>query len=459
MARMLWVCALLAALPAPAAADEPKDKTWTDIHLTAQPMAAPHPALRYQLLPELRELNPGNPIQAYLKCFMEQQTFYFNKTSIENRDKWLTLPLSQLPLKELRSYGGASLRQADWAARLDTPDWQILLQAKKDGANLLLPDLQQLRTLANALKVRFRAEIAGHRYGDAVETAKTMFALARHCGTHPTLIGDLVAVAIATVAIGPLEEMIQQPGSPNFVWALAFLPDPLIDIHPGIQGEHLIVLAEFSGLDERLPQTEPQLDRVVNRLHELVKSFDRTLDARAVLLQHARDAGYVEAARKRLAEIGLAEEQTKSFPALQVVLLDEEHIYQGLLDDQLKWFLLPYWQAEAGLTASARERTVASHLFVGLLPMLGNVRAAPARLQQRLRLLRCVEALRLYAAAHDGNLPAKLADTHLPLPLDPVSGKPFVYQVEGQAATLHGEPFPGKKVPGWNIRYLVTIKK
>ena len=36
------------------------------------------------------------------------------------------------------------------------------------------------------------------------------------------------------------------------------------------------------------------------------------------------------------------------------------------------------------------------------------MRRAAARLDQRLALLRCVEALRMYAAENDGKLPAKL---------------------------------------------------
>ena len=109
----------------------------------------PKPALRYQLLPELKEMNPGNPIENYLKCFMEQQKFFFDKETFERREKLLTMPLTELSVQELEDYGGFALKQADWAARLDNPDWQILLKVKTDGVALLLPDVQQMRPLAN----------------------------------------------------------------------------------------------------------------------------------------------------------------------------------------------------------------------------------------------------------------------------------------------------------------------
>ena len=60
-----------------------------------------------------------------------------------------------------------------------------------------------------------------------------MFAMARHMGEHPTLIGGLVGISIATAAIGPMEEMFEQPGSPNLYWALTKLPSPLISIEKG----------------------------------------------------------------------------------------------------------------------------------------------------------------------------------------------------------------------------------
>ena len=59
----------------------------------------------------------------------------------------------------------------------------------------------------------------------------------------------------------------------------------------------------------------------------------------------------------------------------------------------------------------------------------------------------------MYAAEHDGKLPAKLDEIRLPLPLDPATGKPFNYKVEGQTVHLHGGPLSVQ------VRYEVTIPK
>jgi hypothetical protein len=458
MMRALPVCAVLAVLPLLCGADEP---TTTVIRMTVQPMRAPKPALKYQLLPELREMNPGNPIHEYSRCFAEQYNFWRNKQAVEDREKWQTMPLKELPLKQLRDYGRVALRRADYAARLDTPDWQILLQIKSEGVNLLLPDLQGLRELAGALKVRFRTEVAERRFDDALVTAKTMFALSRHLGQHPTLIGDLVGIAVASVAIGPLDEMIQQPGCPNLFWALTDLPHPFIDLRLGLQGERTFLMADFALLDDRAPMTEAQLQKFVDRLDRLMKNTRVNKDVRGWLDALAKDEGHVRAARQRLIDAGSAEDKVRAFPAPQVVLLDEKLAYEVRRDEAAKVLALPYWQAEPVLRAWRQPKgEKGDTLFAELASGGERVKLAQARLEQRLGLLRCVEALRLYAAEHDGRLPARLDDIGLPLPVDPITGKPFAYKLDSPTAVLRGTPPPGQeKIAAYNVRYEITIAK
>ncbi|HEY7425107.1 MAG TPA: hypothetical protein VH682_12830 [Gemmataceae bacterium] len=82
------------------------------------------------------------------------------------------------------------------------------------------------------------------------------------------------------------------------------------------------------------------------------------------------------------------------------------------------------------------------------------------REHRRFGLLRCAEALRMYAAEHDGKLPVKLADIKLPLSVDVVTGKPFIYELKGDTAIVFGTPPPGQtNVAAYNVRYEVTIAK
>jgi hypothetical protein len=427
---------VLVAFPPAGRAQPPADRPEMVIRLSVQPMAAPKPALRYLLLPELREMQPGNPIPNYLKCMMDQD---------------FTAPQEVL--------SPSALRQADWAARLDKPDWQILQKLKVEGIGLLIPDVQKLRSLANALQGRFHEEVAQRRFDDAIVTAKTMFAMSRHMAEHPTLIGDLVGIAIAYVAIGPLEEMLEQPGCPNLYWALTALPNPMISLAGGIEGERVMIGSEFHELSDTAPMTADQINtlaRHIDKVREFDKSFKLT--TRAWLEARAKLKNVVRAARARLVESGLPEELLLRFPAAQVILLDEKREYEVRRDEIMKLMSLPAWQFSA-LHAQVR-RPKEFNLFEFLLPAVHKVRQAQGRLEQRIAMLRHVEALRLYAAAHDGKLPTTLSKINVPLPVDPFTGKPFRYALDGATAHLRGTPPPGQEtVAGYNIHYEITIQK
>jgi hypothetical protein len=438
MTRTLLWCAALALCALPSWADQSISSTETVIRLTVYPMAAPKPALRYLLLPELRELNPGNPIPNYLKCNIDPNP------------------------EPNREIGRAALRLADRAARLDKPDWQILQKVKTDGIGLLLPDVQKIRALAAALQGRFREEVALGHFDDALGTAKTMFAMSRHMAEHPTLIGDLVGIAIAFVAIGPLEEMLEQPGCPNLYWALTNMPNPLVPLDKGIEAEKQFLVSEFHELESTTPLSSDQLNQLIAHIDKVRKlentSNKNDKNMRAWLNARVKDEKLLSDARRRLVEYGLREEQVARFPAEQVVLLDQKREYEVHRDEVMKLMHLPAWQVEAmvGRDKSAKEPT----LFEFFLPAVPKVRRAQARLEQRIALLRHVEALRLYAAEHDGRLPEKLDDVPVPLPADPFTGKPFGYKVDGATAHLRGSPPPGEENnPGFNVRYEVTIQK
>ena len=64
-------------------------------------------------------------------------------------------------------------------------------------------------------------------------------------------------------------------------------------------------------------------------------------------------------------------------------------------------------------------------------------------------MLRHIEALRLFAANHDGKLPTKLADIDVALPNDPFADKAFHFEVNGATAKIEGE----------EMRFEIAIKK
>jgi hypothetical protein len=457
--RLLCLLAvgLLSLLPVGVRAGE------TTVRLTLQPMAAPRPALKYRLLPEVSELKHGNPVQWYLRCFAEQRIFFFNKQVAAERARYQTLPLKELPADQLATYGGSALTQADYGARLDTPDWQVLDRVQTEGTSLRLPDLGPLRILGEGLRVRFRGALARRNYDDAVRTAKTLFALSRHLGEHPTVAANLLGLSIAEMGVDTLEEMVQQPGCPNLYWALTDLPCPLVELRKGIQGDCGLMATELSGLREDTAMTQAQVEELVARLsgqlgfaREQAGEAPRSLRTR--LAERLRDLDRISTLRGRMVAAGKPALQVVRMPAAQVVLLDEKHTYEVKRDEEAKLLGLAPWQID--LVRSESGPRNGDGLFADILPRVVELRQMRGRLEQRIALLRHVEALRMYAAEHAGKLPDQLGDMRIPLPNDPFSGKPFVYQIEGATVHLQGSaPRGEEKNPLYNLRYQAVFSK
>jgi hypothetical protein len=116
--------------------------------------------------------------------------------------------------------------------------------------------------------------------------------------------------------------------------------------------------------------------------------------------------------------------------------------FDELRDGLFKWFHVPYWQAEQGVQAAQKAVEESGKgeeigLAAFLLPAVANCRVAVERMERRIAALRAVEAIRLHAATHDGKLPQSLDEvTAVPIPLNPFTGKPFAYRLEGATAIL-----------------------
>jgi hypothetical protein len=149
---------------------------------------------------------------------------------------------------------------------------------------------------------------------------------------------------------------------------------------------------------------------------------------------------------------------------LQVVVLQALHEYRVFLDELYKWTYVPYWESRPAL-AEVEKRIRAARQTEGLplagtlLPVTEGVIFAQVRLDRRLAALRCVEALRLYAAAHDGRLPDTLAEVKdVPIPVDPATGNDLTYRRDGDRATLTGAAIPVPRRDN-TLRYELTLTR
>ena len=111
MLRTLFFwCAGIAVFTHTCLAEQTITTTEMLIRLNVRPAPAPKPALRYRLLPELKEMNPGNPIQSYMNCMMAAEEILSSTIwkSFQNREKLLAVPLDRAA--RAKAAGGRPVR-------------------------------------------------------------------------------------------------------------------------------------------------------------------------------------------------------------------------------------------------------------------------------------------------------------------------------------------------------------
>jgi len=89
--------------------------------------------------------------------------------------------------------------------------------------------------------------------------------------------------------------------------------------------------------------------------------------------------------------------------------------------------------------------------------MVNNARYQFARVDRKVCALRIIESIRDFAASHEGHFPGSLDElTTLPVSIDPVTGKPFPYRLDGNTAVLESLP-ENPKYPATGTQYHLTI--
>jgi hypothetical protein len=81
------------------------------------------------------------------------------------------------------------------------------------------------------------------------------------------------------------------------------------------------------------------------------------------------------------------------------------------------------------------------------------------RLDGEVAALQCIEALRHYAATHNGQLPSQLSEiTGVQVPGDSSTSPPFAYRYDGSKAVLQ-VPVPKGGTPRDSTRYEITVAR
>ncbi len=416
------------------------------------------------------DLSPGNAALLYYRAFSPEWYSWRKQLKVYDKiEAAMTAPLADLPRTDLGWLtNSGQLRELDLAARREYCNWDLTTRMRSEGIHLLLPDMQSFRELSKLLALRTRFFIADRQYDKAVNSLQTGMALAHHIGEAPLLISLLVAASGAETQLREVETLIQAPGTPNLYWALTDMPRPFFDLRKPFGGEKLLLLAEMPQLkDIEKTRFGPEQAKALAAQLEAALHWDDSrrpspLQGQLDLVAFAIRA--YPGAKKALAAEGWKAEDLEAMPAVQVVCIQAMREYLKVRDNGFKWVGLPYWQARLRLEAMqkemmARRESFGAEPFLDLIAPGLRVCKATWRVERHIAALRTIEAIRLHAAANDGRLPATLADIRLvPVPDDPITGRGFVYTVQGDQFTLTG-PAPAGDDPTLALKYVVTFSR
>ena len=481
MTRFL-VALLASAAPLTAPAQQPGEPL--KLERTLRLVGPSVPILRDGLLPPGRDRLSGNAALGYLRAATLIPEPPRDPAAVkklrERVEAWESLPDDQFPpageLAEfLRPYR-PMFRALDDAARMATCDWQYRSGGGSEEVAVSMNLVQGRREATRLLKHRVRLEMAEGRTADALRTLQTGLQHARHVGEAGSLIDLLVAHAISAIVLTQAEQLTTRPGAPNLYWALATLPHPLIDPRPSLDGElrrTLAFLPQLAAL-EAGPVSEAVAATAFADHMKLLQgadlgAADGLAQSLARVAQTVGLAALAPAARDELAARGWARADLDKMPAAQAVLVRSASIYRELWDDQVALFSVTGPQAVAGQEAMTVKsaRAVKDHpndptlaVFSMVLPTALKLRSAHNRTERRVALFQACEAVRLHAATHGGKLPATLAEVSVPVPNDPVTAKPFAYEVTPGGYRLDAPPPAGQTPTVVNaIALSVTVQR
>ena len=451
------------------------------VELAVSPAAAPSPALKYELLPKLRERQPGNAAVGYLRAAILRPGWPLDpkdaRTLSDTLLRWDDTRADALPVDAVKSFLKKNrdlLAELDDSARLDRCDWQQAARLRPEDIDGLLPVVQAHRELGRILAYRVKIETAENRFDAGIRSLQTGLKHGKDVGEGPSLIPLFVGVSLCQSMLHRAEELIARPGAPNLYWALTTLPRPLVDAKPALEGETEFQTSFIPSLREM--EKGAVAEELANRtLEAAFRGLGHGAEGESDPFANAVVRGVFLAtqgppARKDLAARGWSKSDADAMPAAQAILLRAIARHRALWDDQVKLFALPYPVAAPEMAAcvkradAARKQHADDTLFVALAlayPGLQKLHAAQARLERQVALLRAIEAIRLHAALHGNEPPATLAEAAtVPIPDDPLTGRPFGYVCIGDTFTLTASAPPGEPVgPTTSQEYVVTVRR
>jgi hypothetical protein len=474
--------------PRPPAAAPATQPAGPDVEkLTLHPSSAGPTPADFRLLPDVVDQTPGDAVPLYL---MARRYWPDAKTTDEilypenHKYDYLDTPIDRFPkqyAQRLLDGYANTLAYADAAARRREAVWDVHIDAPLKGYPFTY--LNDLRHVINLLSFRIMYEESQRDWNAAHYSMQTQFAIGQQLAVNPDIPRAMVASNCLELALyHGVSEWISRQGSANLYWALTDLPRPFVDLRAIAQNDPIAQRRWDPQLDlamrGQLPaqQWPAVLHEMVAHIHDYNR-LPQKVDAAEVdrKLRSLMDAA-APRAKPWLIAHGMARGQVEAMSNEQAVGMYWCQEYKTASDELWKAWTLPYWQANEQMMQSWRAMR-ADQPPLSQNPLVdaylicedayGNRREVPeglyiryqiTRTDQYLALMRTIEALRDYAASHEGHPPQNLDQIALPLPVDPLTGKPFEYHANGQSATIEA-PSPAWRGPRSGWRYELIFAK
>ncbi|HNS22831.1 MAG TPA: hypothetical protein PKH24_20195 [Sedimentisphaerales bacterium] len=456
------------------AGNRPKDTIRT-VQLQVDPCPVPARALAWRLETPYLEQRAGDGVTLYQTAVSLAAQVQSKWPDIDEHklDAWIESPVDQLPQQEVRralKMFDQAVHYLDLAGRSERCTWEYPI--REEGLRCATPDWSGYRMLSRVLALEVRLQAADGDFQGAIQTLRIMLAMAKDVGNGPLSLQNAVGYGLAGRAIQEIESFVQKPGAPNLYWALTSLPSPLIDMRLSLQAESgaiYVDLPELKRVDNEV-LTNDEVMRIWNMAAGVFSPAPSSLEQTAMKLAITTSAMKLyPTARQHLLEQGKTIQEIQSLPNLYVVLAYQHERACRLRDMMLKWCNVPYWQAVPGLKADERiwqedmgrirsDWDMIAAAFENNMPYFRWTFFAGTCRERDIAMLRCVEAIRLYAAGHKGALPKSLDDiADVPIPLDPLYGRPFSFRMADGKAILESAVPPGENVR-WGTRYEITLR-
>jgi hypothetical protein len=374
-------------------------------------VAPPTPALKYQFMVDPVDYVPGNAALAYTQAvlLLDKDAAADIGTALVAGDDHFDAIAQSIYTKNERVFAAL-----DQAGRCEGCDWQVY--TGRDQAQVNLTQLRAVHMLANLVQIRAKQQIRAGKVDDAIAMLRLGYELSNRTEQRPLFISAVVSFTMTSAMEDRTAELMKRPDSPNLYWALVNLPHPASELRIALAGERKSALTH--GIDG-VPTTPAEMSKMYQ---------DASQDKDFVQFVNDAQAYYA----------GTRDMSLDAVKRLDPAMVFDTYGYETYsrnFDDWYKLMGLPFRQMMA--RQQALDKAIAANPGRWQVPPRIRQMETEGRLERRTAALTTVEAIRSYAAANGGKLPAHLDDiTDTPAPNNPMTDEPFDYHVDGGVAIL-----------------------